>query len=532
MGLKSSLPASCLRFLMVILTAVGLALLVGGLLVKFLLHCPGPDPYLILLDAGSVHTSVYTYRYSYPGGRVNIDEVGSCELDFEAGVSSFSTNPGLAADLANHDCIAHAVSLVPNSSLPVSSILLGSTAGMRILSLAQPTVAVQIKQNLASSLEGAAHGMKTEVAVLDPMEEAEDGWVTANYLAGGLGTGREAGKVQGALDWGGASSQISTVKGSGEKPGNRWLHLFGTEFELQSKSHLCYGQAEAVNRHRANLVYKEYLASNRTLTSPLQVFDPCLPPGSSLNLSISSMFWSPCTTYKDQQFLDIVRNVEGNHAYEVTLVPGGEHTCSEEIAQQFNPDWCKNTYIQPDVEVICLDPSTIPSPNNHSFLAFSTYWYLTTGLGLNPGYLDSFTDNEAPFSFPMAKFDDTTQHICSLPLSELKDQLKLMPRPKEACFQANFMRALLTTGYHFDSDSWENISFVKRLGNPPAEVGWTLGHAIIQANKEENNLVKPCISNTVFVVLLGFSFLCVFFVLAFCQEFQSRRARESYQSLA
>jgi len=526
----TSFPASFLRVLLFLSLAVHVALLGGALWAKFLLPCDGPEPYLILLDAGSVHTSVYTYRYSNPGGRVNIDEVGSCELDFEAGVSSFSTNPGLAAHLANHDCITHAVSLVPESSLPVSSILLGSTAGMRILSLAQPTVALQIKQQLASSLEGAAHGMKTAVSVLDPMEEAEDGWVTANYLAGGLNTGREVPQVQGALDWGGASSQISTVKGSGDEPGNRWLHLFGREFELQSKSHLCYGQAEAVNRHRANLVYKEYLTSNRTLTSPLQVFDPCLPPGSSVNLSISSMFWSPCTRYKDLQFLDIVRNKEGNQ--DVTLVPGGDHSCSEQIAQQFNPDMCKHTYIQPDIEVICLDPSTIPSPNNHSYLAFSTYWYLTTGLGLNPSQLDSSTDNEAPFSFSLTKFDETTQHICSLPYSELKDQLKLMPRPKEACFQANFMRSLLTTGYHFDSDSWQNISFVKRLGNPPAEVGWTLGHAIIQANKQGNNLEKPCISNTVFVVLLGVSMLAAVFAIVFYQVFHLRQARESYQSLA
>ena len=34
--------------------------------------------------------------------------------------------------------------------------------------------------------------------------------------------------------------------------------------------------------------------------------------------------------------------------------------------------------------------------------------------------------------------------------------------------QATFMRALLTTAYHFHS--WGNITFVKRLGEPPAEV--------------------------------------------------------------
>ena len=42
------------------------------------------------------------------------------------------------------------------------------------------------------------------------------------------------------------------------------------------------------------------------------------------------------------------------------------------------------------------------------------------------------------------------------------------------------MRLLLTRGYHFDTDSWSNITFVKRLGTPPAppaEVGYSSIHA-------------------------------------------------------
>ena len=36
--------------------------------------------------------------------------------------------------------------------------------------------------------------------------------------------------------------------------------------------------------------------------------------------------------------------------------------------------------------------------------------------------------------------------------------------------QANFMEALLTTGYKFSPTQWSNIVVVKRLGQPPAEV--------------------------------------------------------------
>ena len=67
--------------------------------------CPSPDTYLVLLDAGSVHTSIYTYRWfdneielfesstkmlllytrsfnrlNRPDDLVPVEEVGFCEL--------------------------------------------------------------------------------------------------------------------------------------------------------------------------------------------------------------------------------------------------------------------------------------------------------------------------------------------------------------------------------------------------------------------------------------------------------------------
>ena len=49
-----------------------------------------------------------------------------------------------------------------------------------------------------------------------------------------------------------------------------------------------------------------------------------------------------------------------------------------------------------------------------------------------------------------------------------------------ACFQSVLMDRLLTSGYHFDAESWGQIKFVKRIEG--AEVGWGLGHSLIQAN--------------------------------------------------
>ena len=42
------------------------------------------------------------------------------------------------------------------------------------------------------------------------------------------------------------------------------------------------------------------------------------------------------------------------------------------------------------------------------------------------------------------------------------------------------MYHLLTSGYHFNSSSWAQIRPVKRINE--AEVGWGLGHAMMEAN--------------------------------------------------
>ena len=65
--------------------------------------------------------------------------------------------------------------------------------------------------------------MKTTARILPGLEEARDGkhadfllklgtkfqgWVTANYLAGSLGSDNNQMQPKGALDWGGASAQV------------------------------------------------------------------------------------------------------------------------------------------------------------------------------------------------------------------------------------------------------------------------------------------------------------------------------------
>jgi len=539
------------------LAILALFLLLGAILAR-LLPCPSPDTYLVLLDAGSVHTSIYTYRLNGPNVLVPVEEVGFCELG-QVGVSSFAESPHEAADyLASHHCLASAVSLVPNVSRPYSSVVLGGTAGLRVLRLATPQLASQILGNITAALSSVASGMKTSARILPGLEEAQDGWVTANYLAGSFEVGNKVGtevgnmvgnmvgndvgnevgnketQPRGALDWGGASAQVTalapstnwTSKDALEEEANKALVIEGITYDLFLSSHLCYGQAEAVKRHRAELVYQLYLDAGHSLPTPLQVSDPCLPKEANLSISLASLFSSPCTQYKDSSF---VKHLGRKLATNVTLVPGDLSLCQASVAKAFDPLHCLNRYIQPKEENICLDPATIPPPTNQTYFAFSTYWYLTTSMRLNRGPVSN------PFTFTKAKYDESLLAICNSSLPKLKQDPKedgwgLRETVYVACFQANFLEALLSTGYHFSPEQWSNIIVVKRLGQPPAEVGWTLGQALLEASDDEQE-DRACISLLTFVILLSCALLLGVTSAACACLIRRNNPREGYNTL-
>ena len=69
--------------------------------------------YLILLDAGSVHTSVYTYRfYSTGPGQVEVSETMFCDIGL-MGISAFKENPEEAAEWFVRDpCLTDSISIM------------------------------------------------------------------------------------------------------------------------------------------------------------------------------------------------------------------------------------------------------------------------------------------------------------------------------------------------------------------------------------------------------------------------------------
>jgi len=437
-----------------------------------------PDRYLVLLDAGSVHTSISTYRYSYsePDTPVKVRESHYCEVG-ETGISSFKDDPSSSASfLSSHPCLVSSIARIPPSSRPFSSIVLGSTAGMRVLNLSTPDSTRQILDNVTKELEVVSMGMKSDARILSGEEEGVDGWVTANYLDGGL-VGDEKDMI-GALDWGGASSQITRMVDVGD--GDRRITLYGQDYKLLTRSNLCYGQAEALNRHKAGLVYRLYKESGTLMT---KVPDPCLPRGALVDtIPLTKLYSSPCTHMVDTEYMDKINKSMGN----VTFTPDQNQTiCLSTVMDLFTPRTCLAMFVPQPGETTCLDPSTIPPPGQMKYLAFSTYWYLTNTLGLQS-------------NFPLAKLTDITEQLCQAHVNSTL-LASLGSAANIACFQASFMTHLLTMAYHFNSSTWSQISFVKRIAK--TEVGWGLGYAVAQANSLPPTEGRQYISLPLFLVL-------------------------------
>ena len=188
---------------------------------------------------------------------MDVDETDSCDLN-STGISDYQHNPEEAARmLSRSDCLVTSLMKIPEEMRAQSSLELLSTAGMRMVRLKAPAVAAQILGNLSYQL-GMLGQLQASADILTGVEEGVAGWVTSHQLSG---------QLVGALDWGGASSQVTVP----DPAGGEEVSIGGEQFNLSSSSHLCYGQAESLKRHRAGLVLSSHQEGQLNLSSPLPV---------------------------------------------------------------------------------------------------------------------------------------------------------------------------------------------------------------------------------------------------------------------
>ena len=346
--------------------------------------------YGVMMDAGSTGTRIYVYTWperkdnSVPLVREEMDAVSqkAVSLKVKPGLATFAGNLS-ALDAYLQPLLTYAVSHVPSEKRAGTRIYCFATAGMRLL-LAQDQAAIFARvSSVLSRLP--FHFNPSSAAVIDGATEGLYAWVAANFLGGSLG--KPPSETMGALDLGGASTQIAFAAGSGNGndgttvfPGLYHVEFDGQPYAVYSASFLYYGINE-FNRRLQQLATTSRNTSSRSRSGKGDgvYYAPCLPSG----------YTAPKTILPPA--LDngaVVPAVSGSSNYTRcvedvnTLLGVPEGAKNGSGACRASLDGCRN--VARGTTCTCsVESRGQPSiPEGVTFLAMSGYYYSRLRLGL------------------------------------------------------------------------------------------------------------------------------------------------------
>ncbi|XP_061412271.1 ectonucleoside triphosphate diphosphohydrolase 8-like isoform X1 [Lethenteron reissneri] len=431
---------------------------------------PPPLKYGVVLDAGSSHTSLFVYQW--PADKENDTGVVTqvAHIDVEGGgISSYKDNPEMAGQ-SLVPSLFNATKLVPPERHHETPISLGATAGMRLLRKQNPEAAERVMESVKTALR-ATPFLFCSARILTGQEEGAFGWVTINYLQGNflqrdwLSWVRPRGaKTVGALDLGGASTQIAFVPAGGALSGTQRFRLYGYDHAVFTHSYLCYGKDEALMRVAATLARGALAEAWKNSSSDVEVTFPCYHSGFEERLEVGYMFGKPCTA--------ALKPLVGPHGGagplqgRVLLRGSGQaDKCAEAVAQIFNYSSCAG-------RKDCTFDGVYQPPVSGSFMAFSAFYYVMDFLKLR---------GEGNVYY----IRDVVKRFCNKPWNEVRASSQIEQKHlKSYCFSANYLLQLLIHGYKFNFSTWINIKFVKKVEGIQAigEAGWALGYMLNETN--------------------------------------------------
>ncbi|XP_060241034.1 ectonucleoside triphosphate diphosphohydrolase 3 isoform X2 [Meriones unguiculatus] len=464
--------------------------------------------YGIVLDAGSSRTTVYVYEW--PAEKENdtgvVTQAFKCSVN-GSGISSYENNPQ-DAPRAFEDCMLKVRARVPEHLHSSTRVYLGATAGMRLLRLQNETAAREVLESIQSYFKSQPFDFRG-AQIISGQEEGVYGWITANYIMGNFlekslwhsWVHPHGVDTTGALDLGGASTQISFVAG-GKMERNAsdtvQVSLYGYTYTLYTHSFQCYGRNEAEKRFLALLL--------QSAPSDTEVSNPCYPLGYRATFTLGRVFDSLCTEKQRPQAFSSSRNVTFTGT-------GDPWLCREKVAAVFDFGACQGQ------EACSFDGVYQPKVRG-PFVAFAGFYYTASALNLSG-------------SFSLASFNDSSWDFCRHAWSELPS---LLPRFDEVyarsyCFSAHYIFHLLVNGYKFTEETWPQIRFEKEVGN--SSISWSLGYMLSLTNQipAESPLIRLPIQPPVFMGVLAFftavALLCLAFLVYLCSAFRTKERSEN-----
>uniref|UniRef100_W5LY25 Ectonucleoside triphosphate diphosphohydrolase 8 n=1 Tax=Lepisosteus oculatus TaxID=7918 RepID=W5LY25_LEPOC len=461
---------------------------------------PVGTQYGMVFDAGSTHTALFLYQW--PEGKENntgvVSQVLVCDVE-GPGISSYASDPP-GAGQSLKACLDKAKASIPAERHRDSPVYLGATAGMRLLQIQN---SIQCRGAIVTCGETDSHDPFDfrGARIISGQEEGAYGWITINYLLEGFiqysFEGRwkhpKNGKILGALDLGGASTQITFTPKDPilDKSTEARFRLYGYNYGIYTHSYLCYGKEQAMKQLQAQLVK----AKGSDLSQP--VTHPCYNSGYNLSLTMGELFDSPCVT-KPSDF---------NAVTPVTFRGSGSPMeCQDLVKTIFNLTGCPSASS-------CGFNGIYQPPISGQFFAFSSYFYTFSFLKLTP-------------QAPLAQVQRTVEEFCRKKWTLLKAEY---PGEKERflrdyCATGYYITTLLLDGFKFDNQSWSNIVFQKQAAD--TDIGWTLGYMLNLTNLIPSERPQAAVGQSpeqwaaaVFFIVFGV-FLCL--VAIIMQIFWSR----------
>uniref|UniRef100_UPI00358F5C92 ectonucleoside triphosphate diphosphohydrolase 2-like isoform X2 n=1 Tax=Myxine glutinosa TaxID=7769 RepID=UPI00358F5C92 len=464
-------PKTCLWLS---LSAFVLALV--GIVSVSVAWCGQPEPtappkYGIVIDAGSSHSKLIIYQW--PGDKQNgtgiVTETSSCSVK-GPGISSYEDDP-LDAGASLKECLKKAEHTIDSRKHKDTPLFLGATAGMRLLQLKDSDKSKNILKAVEDEMLRSRFKFR-HARILTGVEEGASGWITVNYIKKNFYkvTGPtwlpeffrpDDPKTDGALDLGGASTQITFVPKDTADRGTMHLRLFGYDYNVYTHSFLCYGRDQASYKLLDHLIQMNYNETQGTASNP------CLNEGFSFTKRMDFIYESPCTAssapawYKPDKTVTFVGTGNSNGCRAAVETLFNLSSCSE------NPECSFNGVYQPNVF--------------RSYMAFAAFYYTISGLNLTSE--EGMVQLEE-FENGLAEFCNKTWQEIKLQEPKQKDE-----RLREVCFNGHLVHTLLLAGYKFDGNSFENIRFLKKVNG--MSLGWTLGFMLNQTNNIPAEEIPP-----------------------------------------
>ena len=521
--------ATCSRFLMIIGEAM---IRVAGIFLFIVtLACLGisivkydfgrPPIYLVVVDAGSSHTAFDLYEWfaaRNESGPV-ISRVATCLADDpdRKGIEQFVDDP-ISIKGYMSPCLHILTRMITtnySSDLDDASLFFGATAGMRNLLISNPMATEMIMGTVNGMLK--TYGFHDVTAqILEGTKEAKFDWMASNYLSGDFQPGHP---MVGTLDMGGSSAEVTLPIGTQTRiPSGKGVAqnvTFGQNFtHLYSHSAQCYGIFESLKRYTALLVYRSYLASNRSLVRHLE--NPCLPPhieqtGTSdffveFPFEVSDIFDGPCTgDFHDKQFNALIKKLKNTTpSLKFDHLPSNKSTCQDSILDLHIPDRCAKLFNKD----VCLNYTRVDTIST-DFFAMSSYY--------SEFFSQIVHDGANTVSYDVAKAE--IHKICRT--EPPRNQSKTL------CFKLNYVMNHLMIGYNgqFTESNFDKIRFQYDIEG--TKVSWTMGFASLFADVQGPIVMNRLCTKILWiwvafagyaVILAGIGFLIRFHAYKYCMH--------------